>query len=349
MTKILIVKTSALGDVIHAFPVVQLLSQKYPGAQIDWVVEQPLVDLVKSHPHVNQVFAIQSRDWRKSFLEKKGWQAIQQFRRQLQAEEYDLVYDLQGNMKSGLITWLARSPVKIGFGRQTVPEWPNCLVTNLHYNPPPGNNIRDDYLFLVDQQPTHPVEGVKLHISPTEQAKIAQILTHPHLQGEKKVMVCQGSVWTNKQMTQEHLAQFLQKIHQEGGARFLLIWGTEAEKLVVMELARLFPNHAVVIDRLQLATLQNLMAQIDLVISMDSLPLHLAGTTPTPTYGLFGASSANKYKPIGSHAYQGSCPYGKTFEKRCPILRTCRTGSCIKEINIDHLFSDFQAWWQQQE
>jgi heptosyltransferase-1 len=346
--KILIVKTSALGDVIHAFTALQLLREKYPDAQIDWVVEQPLVELVQAHPFVNQVFSVQTKQWRKNFWRKEGWQAIQAFRRELQKKSYDIVYDLQGNTKSGLITWLANGAVKVGFGWDTVPEWPNLLFTNRRFNPPLGKNIREDYLYLIQQTDLPSIERgsvSRLKITPQEQAKLDQILHHPFLQRGKKIMVCPGSIWTNKQMTEASLTAFLQKIDQSLNPSFLLVWGSEAERAVVQNMALAFPGRCLVVDRLALPTLQNLMAQVDLVIAMDSLPLHLAGTTSTPTYGVFGASSAAKYKPIGSQAYQGACPYGKTFEKRCPILRTCPTGSCIKDIPIDPLFEDFQAWY----
>jgi heptosyltransferase-1 len=73
----------------------------------------------------------------------------------------------------------------------------------------------------------------------------------------------------------------------------------------------------------------------------------LAGSTSTPTYSIFGASSAQKYKPIGTchKAFQGECPYGKTFEKRCDILRTCKTGACIKQLQGEQLFNHFFDWW----
>lgn len=108
-----------------------------------------------------------------------------------------------------------------------------------------------------------------------------------------------------------------------------------------------FFKNSDVVDRLSLPALQNLMAHVDLVITMDSLPLHLAGTTMIPTYSFFGASSANKYKPLGkqSGTYQGICPYDRQFEKRCPILRTCKTGACIKNLEGSQLFEEFMRWW----
>jgi heptosyltransferase I len=341
MMKILIVKTSSLGDIIHAFPALQLLRERYPSAQIDWVVEQPFAELVKAHPAIDHVYSVQTKRWRKKFWTKEGWREMRDFRKSLQRERYDLVFDLQGNIKSGLITWLSKSSVKIGFGLSSVPEWPNVLFTNRHYNPPKGHNIREDYLYLIDSSGNFKYRGVELNVSLQEKLKVDQIIAHPSIRVGKKIMVCPGSMWTNKQLTPETLKAFLQKIYAEFECRFVFVWGSEAEKQIVQNLAQSFPDHCLIADKLALPTLQNLMAQMDLVIAMDSLPLHLAGTTSTPVYSVFGASSGNKYKPVDSIAFQGSCPYGKTFEKRCPILRTCPTGSCIKDIQSEALFQHF--------
>jgi heptosyltransferase-1 len=79
---------------------------------------------------------------------------------------------------------------------------------------------------------------------------------------------------------------------------------------------------------------------------MDSATLHLCGTTSTPSFSLFGPSSASIYKPLGEHhvAFQGSCPYGRTFVKRCPILRTCKTGACMKDLTAKRIFQDLEKF-----
>lgn len=349
--KILIVKTSSLGDIIQSFPVLQYLRCHHPDAQIDWVVEKPFAELVKAHPYVNQVLTVETKKWRRTLFRKDTYHELRLFRHQLRIHEYHLVLDLQGNLKSGLITGLAKGSMKVGFGFKTLPEWPNFFFTHRHYNPPSNRNIREDYLFLVQSVFGHlktEQRGIPLRISLEEEEKIKWILHSSYLQEGLKIMVCSGSNWQNKQLSVESLQQFLKLIQAKLKGKFLFVWGSPQEKAVAEQLRRDFSETSVVIDKLALPALQNLMAQVDLVVAMDSLPLHLAGTTSTPTYSVFGASLASKYKPTGlKHGvYQGVCPYGKVFEKRCPILRTCQTGSCIKEIRIDDLFLQFMSWWQ---
>ena len=137
--RFLIVKTSSLGDIIHAFKALAYLRHKCPYAEIDWVVEKPFRLLVERHPMVDHVHIIDTKQWRKQWWKQ----------RKLKFPGYDIVFDLQGNLKSAWILSKVKSKLKFGFGLQTVPEWPNCLFTNMRVNPPKGQNIRDDYLALV--------------------------------------------------------------------------------------------------------------------------------------------------------------------------------------------------------
>lgn len=347
--KILVVKTSALGDIVHCFPVLSYLKSRHPDCVIDWVVEAPFSTLVEAHPYVRKTYCIHSKRWRSSLLSRQTLMEIAAFRRAIRNEKYDLVFDFQGNIKSAIATAMARAKTKVGYGSKTVPEWPNILATNQRFDPPAGQNIRDDYLYLTkshfcDCQP-FTEKGVSLVISAEERIAIDQILADPRLAGKRKIMVCPGSNWKNKQLSPQTLLDFLLMVQQDDqSSAFLLVWGNAQEKLWAEQLHQYFPKASVVVDRMKLPALQNLMAGVDLVIAMDSLPLHLAATTATPTYSVFGASSAAKYKPVGErhHAFQGACPYGNTFEKRCAKLRSCATGACIQGLSAQMLFKDFK-------
>lgn len=346
--QILIVKTSSLGDIIHVFPTLEYLKATHPDAQIDWVVEKPFAELVQAHPAIRDVLRVDTRSWRKNLLRTNTWSQMATFRKTLREVKYDVVFDLQGNAKSAFICVQARAKIKVGFGKEAVAEWPNLLFTDLRFNPPKGKNIRFDYLFLAQSffQDFRPVKGggtlLKLDSKGEEQCR--QVLELSLLRATPKVMVCAGSAWRNKQLEKGAMIEFLALLYKHMGCAYLFIWGTPEEKQLAEELQAKFPNHSVVLDRLALPVLQNVMARMDLVVAMDSLPLHLAGTTGTKTFGIFGASNAAKYKPEGERhlSYQGHCPYKRTFEKRCSILRTCPTGPCIRSISGSLLFKVFQ-------
>lgn len=345
MMKILIVKMSSLGDLIHTFPVVHYIKQIVPDAQIDWVVEAPFAELIRAHPLIHKVLTVQTKKWRSQPLTPGTWKEIQQFRKELRKESYDLLFDFQGNIKSAFVSGSAKSARKIGFASSTVPEWPNLLTTNKRFNPPKGGNIRQDYLYLAQStfgnfSPVHDT-GVKLTISPEEKKKIDQIVQN--IEG-KKILICPGSNWPNKQLSEEAFSSFLHALSEKDKFHFLFLWGNKGEKEMVEKIALSLPD-STILEKIPLPALQNLMAACDLVIAMDSLPLHLAGTTSTPTYSVFGPSSAHKYKPLGDRhkAFQGSCPYGQHFDKRCDQLRTCKTGACMKDLSGEALFNHFES------
>lgn len=329
---ILIVKTSSLGDIIQAFDVLPNLHARFPCAAIDWAVEAPLAPIVAAHPLIRKPISINRRHPWNSF-------------RRLRQEKYDLLFDLQGNCKSGLITFLARSPVKVGYALQSVREWPNILATTDRFNVSKQKNIRLYYRELIEQYFQKPalapdIRAIQLKITPQEEDKIAHILSR--ISTPFKIMVCPGSKWINKQLPLETLAAFLQKISRAYNASFLLVWGNSSEKSFCDQIQLTLP-HSLVVDKLSLPAWQNLMSKMDLVIAVDSSALHLCGMTATPTFSIFGPTSPNVFKPIGPQhlAIQGPCPYNRTFAKQCPLLRTCPTGSCIRNLRADELFTAF--------
>jgi heptosyltransferase-1 len=343
---ILIVKTSSLGDIIHAFPVLSYLKQKLPDCKIDFVVEKSFAELVLQHPLIDNVIEVNTKQWRKSFL--NAYKGIKKFRSAIRLKKYDVSFDLQCNMKSGLIISQIRAKHKVGFGFKTAIEWPNCLFNTIHFNPPKICNVRDENLFLVkeyfnDGFKSFPDYKITLKISGDEKALINGIILNPKISMKPQVLVCPGSIWKNKQITQDAMKSFLKLLQGNLDCSFIFAWGSDKEKEYVEELYVIFSDSSLIIDKLSLPCLQNLMGKMQLVIAMDSLPLHLAGTTGVSTFSFFGPSSSSKYMPAGQqhHAFQGSCPYGRTIERRCRIIRTCETGACLRTVSGDVLFKAY--------
>lgn len=344
--RILIVRASALGDIVHAFPAVGFINETIPEAKIDWVVECPFASLVAAHPCVSSAISVDTKNWRKGLFSSSVRAEIFQSLQALRKEHYDVVFDLQANMKSGLITMLARGDTKVGYSWKGVSEWPNVLCTSKRILVPPGLSVRDDYMYLVQSYFGHVApfcaSAVALKLAPEELMVLARVLEALKASKRPLVMVCYGSNWKNKQLSPESLLEFLQCLQSHLNCHFVLTWGTVAEKGEAAALQKqLLPSS--LLEKVSLPLLQHLMAEMQLVVAMDSLPLHLAATTPVPTCSVFGASLAARYAPTGPQhfAYQGSCPYKRTFPTRCPILRTCKTGACIRSISGQQLFEAY--------
>mgnify|MGYP003819191051 CR=1 FL=1 len=159
MRKVLIVKLSSLGDVVHAMPAVQDLRSALPGVQIDWVVEGGFVPLAARCQGVGRVIACDLRRWRKSPFAKQNRQEWKQFKTELQSEAYDAVIDLQGLTKSAVVARLADGP-RHGLANATE-----------------GSSFEAPARWLTD----HPI-AVEPHIDAIERSRVlaAAALGHAH-------------------------------------------------------------------------------------------------------------------------------------------------------------------------
>ncbi|MCB1180538.1 MAG: glycosyltransferase family 9 protein [Chlamydiia bacterium] len=312
--KFLIIKTSALGDIIQSFPVVTYLKRKFPRCLIDWVVEKKHRELVDAHPQIDDVIPFNRAN-------------ISSYRLMIKKKFYEAAFDLQGNIKSGLLLSQARAKKKVGFGFKTVSEWPNSLFTNWRSNPPVGENIRSDYLHLVSTF----LGDKNQRVEEVVQLKTIEAVDFLLPAGiSKVVLVAPGARWKNKQLSLEMLIKFLKQVK----GHFLVSSGSLEEKEIAKKIVMAFNERSTLLPPLSLPRLQNLMSKVSLVVAMDSLPLHLAGTTTTATISFFGPSNPQKFCPTGrQHTFFfGKCPFGITFEKRCPKLRTCSTGACMENM-----------------
>jgi heptosyltransferase-1 len=119
--RVLIVKTSSMGDVVHALPAVSDMLRALPGLQVDWLVEAPFAAIPRLHPGVRRVLPLAWRKWRKSLGDPATRAAMAALRDELRREPYDLVLDLQGLLKSVLWGWQARGPL-VGYGFTSIRE-----------------------------------------------------------------------------------------------------------------------------------------------------------------------------------------------------------------------------------
>ncbi len=331
MKSILIVKTSALGDVVHTLPVLHYLRARFPKAQIDWVVEKGSVDFLAADPVLDRVLAVDTREWRKG----KQWKGMRVFFHTLRETEYDAVFDLQGNFKSALITLSAKAKHKVGFGFHSLPEKLNLLATNHRFEVPTGINVRARYLHVLQSYFKDIVPFVEHRVSAAKEK-------------QPTIMVCFGSKWPHKQLSVQTWKAFLHRVAEETGYPFVFIWGDEKEKVMAEELQRAFCASSETLGGMTLLEWQERMGEMTAVIAVDSMGLHLCGLTNTPAFGIFGPSSSAVYAPLGaSHgAFQAACPYGINFIQRCPRLRSCATGACLKELGSEKLAAAFITWWK---
>ncbi|ADI30396.1 lipopolysaccharide heptosyltransferase I [Methylotenera versatilis] len=265
---ILIIKTTSLGDVVHNLPVIADIRKQYPSAHIDWVVEENFAEIPAMHPDINKVIKVAIRRWRKSLLSKNTWREFTNFKKQLQTQQYDVVIDSQGLLKSSLITYLSNSDNKCGYdshsARESMSSWfydhrytisfqQHAVIKNrtlaalsLGYEPP---NTPPDY-------------GIQAS------AKTIENLNQPY------VIALHGTSRDSKLWLTEHWIHLGKQLEKQG-ISLVLPWASNAEH----QRAQLIANtlqHAVVLPKLNIAALAEIISQSQAAIGVDTGLSHLS-------------------------------------------------------------------------
>lgn len=324
--RILFVKTSSLGDILQALFVVPYLRSLFPEAKIEWIAEKEHVPLLEEVEGISRVLSIDSRK-RSSWV--RSLRALRQNR-------YEYVFDLQGNCKSGMITWWARSKNKVGFGRKSVREWPNLLATNHRVEVPKSLEIRRQYVYLVESVFSRRGGALEPPVF-----RLSSTGTSFEVPFSRSILVCLGSRWENKKISLSFAKEFLLQVEREYKVHFLLAWGSLQEHEESLLLQKALAHCSTLVPRQSIRGLHALMERVEGIIALDSSALHLASWTKTPTFAFFGPTHPGVFAPSLSSYYWGKCPYGEKFSKQCPKLRTCPTGNCLKQIDRDTLWESF--------
>lgn len=343
--RILIIKTSSIGDILQSFYVLPFLKMR--GLVIDFVVDHKHKVLALAHPFIDKVILSDIDGWTKR---RKKNISFSFFRKELQTYNYEMVFDLQRNWKSSVILFFTKAKRKIGYGKASVREKINLLFTNEKYDITKNTNIRLFYFSLFEKVFPHlKVDNEKVFFSLTDREK--KILEHKKRFfssiKKQKILVSMGSSWTNKVPQKSFILSFLKKIDHQFPVFFFFSYGTENEK----EDAKLFSKRlssAQVIEKTSFALWQHLIEEMDLLIATDSSILSLAQMTNTHSFSFFGPTMGDVFAPIENRTIvQGSCPYKINFEKQCPKLRSCKSGACIKDLEVNSCFQFFIKWYEQ--
>ncbi|MBI3237128.1 MAG: glycosyltransferase family 9 protein [Chlamydiales bacterium] len=358
MDSILLVRTSSIGDVVQTFAVAEYLKSRFPSVRIDWVVERNIAPLLRQIRRasgevlIDSVIEIAPKIWIKEFWRRSSFQSMRSFWQALQEKRYDVVFDLQGNTKSALITLCANSREKVGYGWRSVREKSNLLATHTRYDFPLDYSIRKKYLKLVQthlrDETSFESSGVGFELLEAERNHLQALRAAFFSKEKTHLMVCAGSRWENKRLQEDTLIALLEFAFSKFDLIVMAIYSNEVEKAFAQKLEKTFQGRVSAVGNLSLPLWQTLMREVDGILAVDSAALHFAATTSTPSFSVFGPTSAQVFKPMEErhYAFQGKCPYGKIFVKQCPILRSCKTGACIRGIRTEELFAPFSRWMQ---
>ena len=278
MLKLLIVKTSSLGDVIHNLPIIADIRAHHPDVKIDWLVEAGFADIPKLHPAVNEVIPVAVRRWRKALFNRQTWQEIRALKQRLSQQRYDIVLDTQGLLKSGLMSHFcnghkhgydkhsAREPLASFFydtthqvSREQHAVARNRTLAALAFNYPTPNNL-----------PDYGIQASK---------DVEITLNEPYIVG------LHGTSRESKLWPTDHWIKLGCRLAEQQ-LNLVLPWASEAELHRAQDIASALKN-ATVLPKSTIAQLATVISRAQAAIGVDTGLSHLAAALSIPTIAIY--------------------------------------------------------------
>ena len=293
MRRILLVKTSSLGDVVHNLPVASDLRAHCPEVEIDWAVEDNLADIPALHPAVSRVIRVAPRRWRRTIASPATWRELGELRRTLHARAYDVVIDTQGLFKSALIARLAP-------GRRVGLDWMSArepLFPFYHRTYRVSwalHAVERNRQLAARAMGYTPTSGVDYGIQTPPISSAADL----HLDGYAVLLHATSA---RTKLWPEHLwvelGGFLRR--QAEGMHMVLLWGSDVERRRSERIAGLL-ERASVPARMSLRDAAGLLGRARVVFGVDTGLTHLSAALGTPTIGIYCATDPAATGPYGS-------------------------------------------------
>ncbi len=328
MIKILLVKTTSLGDVVHTMPAVSDLQKQVGDCELHWLVEESFKEIPRWHPLVKKVHTCAIRRWRKSFFSTSTRNEIKQLKQSLRAEDFDFVIDAQGLIKSALmVRWL--NVPKYGYDKKSIRE---PLASRFY-----------THRYTISRELTA-IERVKtLFAQSVNYAKPEHIDFGMAIQKPedfcmnlppKYAVFLHGTNWVSKIWPEAYWQALAEKMIAEGITVYLP-YGNAQEKQVAESIAS--ATGAVVLDKLSLTALAFLLQQAMVVVGSDTGLSHIAAALDTPTLGIYGATNSGLTGLVGKKVLnlQSTTECSPCMKKVCPLVEEDELMPCYQRLDPD--------------
>jgi len=333
---ILIVKLSAIGDVIHTLPALNAIRRHYPAARITWLIEEAACDLVAGHQALDRVLVSKRKRWLKYLLSPLFLKVAREsydFVKALRDTHYDMILDFQALLKSGILIALARGNRKIGFGRGLEHMEHSYLFLNERI---PAVDMEHHALtrglMLLNALgiPTPEVE-YKLPLSDGDRQKVDNIIKcHGLKKARRLIAVNPVAKWDTKLWPSRHVSRLADCLIEQYNAA-IVFTGSFADRQAIDAIISAMQGPALnLAGETSFKMLADLYEKADMVVSTDTGPMHMAAAVGTPVVALFGPTAPWRTGPYGS----GHQIVRAELECMPCFKRRCKTTECMHQITV---------------
>lgn len=296
MMKILLVKLGSIGDIVHALPVLSALKKAHPDAAVDWMVERRFRPLLAGHPLLRRLVDVDTLGWRRSLGSPATWAGARRALRLLRSENYDVVFDLQGLVKSSLLARLARAKRRVGFGSGSRERAAQYLLSESMAPPADVTHVVRRNLYLLRALGIEVTDGDVPIWSSGNDEELNKTLGS--LGVDRYVLLNPGAGWKTKRWGVDRFGRLARELAEDTGAIPLVLWGPDEKELASAVVAS-SEGAARLAPETDLPGLVSLLRSAELVVGGDTGPVHIAAGLGVPVVGLYGPSNPKTHGPYG--------------------------------------------------
>jgi heptosyltransferase-1 len=324
--KVLLVKTSSMGDVIHTLPALTDAQRAIPGIRFDWVVEEGFAEIPRWHPAVDQVIPVAIRRWRKHPLQTLRNGEWQRFKARLRSERYDLVIDAQGLLKSAWLTRYVKAPVA-GLDRNSAREPLAARFYERAYVVPREQHALERVRQLFAQALGYELPA-GLGDYGLDRSRLQLPVDEPYL------LFLHGTTWPSKHWPEAYWCELAERMSAQGWA-IRLPWGNAEEQARAERIAA-GRSSVQVLPRLNLAGVAGVIAGARACVAVDTGLGHLAAALDVPTVSLYGPTLPGRVGAYGRGQVHlcASGPHAGKGDRHTP---------CFEELRADQVAGVLEA------
>jgi heptosyltransferase I len=334
---ILIVKTSAIGDVTHTLPALNAIKRHFPKANITWLVEEVSAEILKNHEALDRVLICRRKQWISDLLQPfsivKILKEIRNFIKALRDTEYDLVIDFQGLLKSGIWVFFAKGKRKVGFGPGMDHSEHSYIFLNERVSAVSMEHHAVKRELMLLSAIGIPCDRIEFGfpIDTLDRQKIKKLLQSSMIsETDRIVAVNPMARWDTKLWQGHKFAQVADRICEKG---FKVCFTGAKDDFDEIEKILTFMTHAAVnlAGKTSLKTLAALYEKAELLLTTDTGPMHIAAAINTPVVALFGPTAFWRTGPfgVGHRIISVKMDCSPCFKRSCP------TTICMNDITVD--------------